>query len=246
MEQISGEIIRELLPILRPFMWDKQQRRAYLIKALGTDSPVLNLLEWDQPVDVFIPNLVNQLVNFGEIFPEKAALCVLLEVISEDVGEDVKLRINGLLQNIREEFKKAKDSQEIRNKIYVNESPNPFIKNSLTRTFTTSTYLDDWNQLETELNNWLSQNSSSVIIKNIQAEYIYTKGAKVSVDFLVREIIDNTKPYLKARIFHGLHDSIVYTNIYKHSETKVESWNSNVASLLLGFGAFAVVIFQPN
>ena len=230
---ISSELMQKILSLLRPLMENESQRRGYLIRALGTDTPVLYRLVWHTPTNVFIPNMVNELVAFEEISPGKSALFRLLEVIREDVGEDVKLRIDELLQNIREELQKATDSQGIRNKIFVNDSPNSSIKNSLTRTFTTSTYLDDWNQLETELNNWLSQVSDSVIIKNIQAEYIYTKGARVLVNFLVAEKKDNAKSSLKARIFHGLHDSIVYTNIYKHSETKVESWNSNVASLVL-------------
>ncbi|RAM48151.1 MAG: hypothetical protein C6Y22_29420 [Hapalosiphonaceae cyanobacterium JJU2] len=234
---INSELMQKLLPLLRPLMENESQRRGYLIRALGTNNLVQHRLVFNTPTNDFIPSLVNELVAFGNISPGKPALCALLEMIREDVGEDVKLRIDELLQNIREELKETTNCTE---------SPNPSIKNSLTRTFTTSTYLDDWNQLETELNNWLSQNSDSVIIKNIQTEYIYTKGAKVSVNFLVSQIIDNAKPSLKARIFHGLHDSIVYTNIYKHSETKVESWNSNVASLVLGFGAFAVIIFQPN
>jgi hypothetical protein len=47
--------------------------------------------------------LVNELVAFGEISPGKPALCALLEVISEDVGEDVKLHINELLKIITQE-----------------------------------------------------------------------------------------------------------------------------------------------
>ncbi|MBX9257984.1 hypothetical protein H1Q63_29345 [Desmonostoc muscorum CCALA 125] len=233
---INSELIQKILPILRPLMENESQRRGYLIRALGTDTPVQYRLNLNTPTNQFIPNLVNELVSFGEIALGQPALCALLEVIRQDVGEDVKLLVDELLQNIRED----------QNKIPVTENYHQFRKNSLTRAFTTSTYLDDWNHLETELNNWLSQASSSVIIKNIQAEYIYTKGAKVSVNFLEAEKFDNGKPSLKARIFHGLHDSMVYTRIYKHSETKVESWYSNVASLALGFGAFAVIIFQPN
>ncbi|MBW4676469.1 MAG: hypothetical protein KME52_21380 [Desmonostoc geniculatum HA4340-LM1] len=36
MAQINGEIIQELSRVLQPFMWDKQQRRSYLVIALGT------------------------------------------------------------------------------------------------------------------------------------------------------------------------------------------------------------------
>ncbi|MGH8002237.1 MAG: hypothetical protein ACREPR_23110 [Brasilonema sp.] len=63
--------------ILTPFMRDKQQRQAYLELALGTNSPVLNLLVWDTSADVFIPQMVNKLVAFGEITSGKPALCAL-------------------------------------------------------------------------------------------------------------------------------------------------------------------------
>ncbi|MEM7578317.1 MAG: hypothetical protein AAF316_00435 [Cyanobacteria bacterium P01_A01_bin.80] len=234
---INSDLMQKLLPLLRPLMENESQRRGYLIRAFGADTPVLHRIVLNTPTNDFIPNFVNELVAFGEISPGKSALFRFLEVIREDVGEDVKLRIDELLQQFREELEKTTNC---------GETSNQSRANSLTCTFTTSTYLDDWNQLETEINHWLYQNSSSVIIKNIQAEYIYTKGARVLVDFSEREKKDNSKPSLKARIFHGVHDSIVYTNIYKHSETNVESWNSNIASLLLGFGAFAVIIFQPN
>jgi len=104
---ISGEIIQKLLPLLRPYLRDENERRAYLIRALGMDTPVLNRLVLNTPVDVFITSMVKELVDFGRIAPGKPALCSLLEVIREDVGVDVKDSINQLLQQIREELQKA-------------------------------------------------------------------------------------------------------------------------------------------
>jgi len=75
MPEISGEIIQELLLILRPFMWDKQQRRSYLFIALGTNANVLNRLVWDTSVDVFIPQMVNELLVSGETTSGKPAIC---------------------------------------------------------------------------------------------------------------------------------------------------------------------------
>ncbi|NJM74148.1 MAG: NACHT domain-containing protein [Scytonema sp. RU_4_4] len=107
MAQVSGKIIQELLLILTPFMRDKQQRQAYLELALGTNSPVLNLLVWDTSADVFIPQMVNTLVAFGEIIPGKPALCALLEVVRGLVGLDKQLEIDNLLQRIREELQRS-------------------------------------------------------------------------------------------------------------------------------------------
>jgi hypothetical protein len=71
------------------------------------DTPVLNRLVWSTSVDVFITNMVNELVAFGEITPGKPALCALLEVIREDVGVDTQDSIDKLLQQIREDLQKA-------------------------------------------------------------------------------------------------------------------------------------------
>ncbi|KYC44047.1 hypothetical protein WA1_02585 [Scytonema hofmannii PCC 7110] len=109
MAELSGEIIQELSRVLRPFMWDKQQRQSYLVMALGTNANVLNRLVWDTSVDVFIPQMVKELVAFEEIASGKPALCILLEVIRENVGVDIQPKIDNLLQQIREELIKKEN-----------------------------------------------------------------------------------------------------------------------------------------
>ncbi|MEJ6485300.1 SAV_2336 N-terminal domain-related protein [Nostoc punctiforme UO1] len=106
MAEISGETIQKLLLVLRPFMWDKQQRRSYFFIALGTNATVLNRLVWDTPVDVFIPQMVNELILSGEIAPGKPTICALLDVIRENVGVDKQLEIDNLQQRIIEELTK--------------------------------------------------------------------------------------------------------------------------------------------
>lgn len=109
---ISNDSIQKLLPLLRPFLRDENERRAYLIRALGMDTPVLNRLVLNTPVDVFITSVVKELVDFGKIAPGKPALCALLEVIREDVGVDIKARIDELLQQLREELTETPVDQE--------------------------------------------------------------------------------------------------------------------------------------
>ena len=101
---ISNDSIQKLLPLLRPYLRDENERRAYLIRALGMDTPVLNRLILNTPVDVFITSVVKELVDFGKLAPGKPALCALLEVIREDVGVDIKARIDELLRQLREEL----------------------------------------------------------------------------------------------------------------------------------------------
>jgi hypothetical protein len=113
---MSNELIQKLLLLLRPYMKSEQERSACLVRALGTDADVLYRLVWDTPVNVFIPNMVKELVAFGEITPGKPALSALLEVIREDVGVDVKVRLDELLQQIRQELKKQQPISEELNK----------------------------------------------------------------------------------------------------------------------------------
>src|SRR4028118_1498595 len=101
MTAISGDIIQKLLPLLRPLMEEENQRRGYLMRALGMDAPVLRRLVWNMPVDVFITVMVKELVVFGEITSGKPALCALLEVICEDTGGDNRVRIEKVIAEIR-------------------------------------------------------------------------------------------------------------------------------------------------
>ncbi|MEQ8467418.1 WD40 domain-containing protein [Coleofasciculus sp. E1-EBD-02] len=102
---ISSDIIQKLLPLLRPYLRDKNERRAYLIRALGTNTPVLNRLVWDVSVDVFITDMVEKLGEFGEIHPGQPALCALLNVIREEVNGNRKLDIDELLLQVNQELK---------------------------------------------------------------------------------------------------------------------------------------------
>jgi WD40 repeat protein len=224
---ISSDIIQKLLHLLRPLMQSESQRKGYLVRSLGMNTSILNRLVFNQPVDNFITDMLRELVNLSEITAGKPALCALLEVIREDVGTDIQVQIDNLLQEIN-----------------TSQVGNPESEQILTNVFKTAILLDDWHQLETELNNWLAQVSSSIKIHTIQAEYNST-GAIIFVNFVEPKIKYDLNPPLKARIFHGLTDAIVYKEIYKFSETQIKTWTSNVTSLLIGFGVFAVVIFQP-
>ena len=103
---ISNDSIQTLLLLLRPYLRNESERRAYLMRALGINADALNLI-WNEPVNTFIPNMVQTLVAFGEATPGQPALCALLEVIREDVGVDTQDSIDKLLQQIRAELQKA-------------------------------------------------------------------------------------------------------------------------------------------
>ncbi|GET37768.1 WD-40 repeat-containing protein [Microseira wollei NIES-4236] len=94
-------------------MQSESQRKGYLMRSLGMSTPVLNRLVFNQPVDDFITDMLRELVALSETTVGKPALCALLEVIRSDVGEDVKISIDELLRQIREELKKQRSHQEI-------------------------------------------------------------------------------------------------------------------------------------
>jgi|GEM_PF-2322617 len=104
--EISRGLITKLLDLLRPFLQDEGKRQAYLFRAFGTASDRLNLT-WKQPTNTFIPELLKELLDFGEISRGQPALCAFLEVIREDVGVDVQDSIDELVQQIRQELQKA-------------------------------------------------------------------------------------------------------------------------------------------
>jgi WD40 repeat protein len=101
---ISNDSIQKLLLLLRPYLRNESERRACLIRALGTNTDALNLI-WNEPVNTFIPNMVQILVAFGELTPGQPALCALLEVIREDVGVDVRSGIDELLLQLKKKLK---------------------------------------------------------------------------------------------------------------------------------------------
>lgn len=101
---ISNDSIQKLLLLLRPYLRNESERRAYLMRALGTNADALNLI-WNEPVNTFIPNMVQTLVAFGEATLGQPALCALLEVIREDVGVDVRADVDELLLQLKKELK---------------------------------------------------------------------------------------------------------------------------------------------
>ncbi|WP_242046214.1 MULTISPECIES: XRE family transcriptional regulator [Calothrix] len=94
---VNSELMQKILHLLRPLMENESQRRGYLFRALGTNTPVQYRLAFNTPTDDFIPNLVNELVVYGKTSSGKPALYALLKVIREDVGIDVQATIDALI-----------------------------------------------------------------------------------------------------------------------------------------------------
>lgn len=91
-------------------MQSESQRKGYLMRSLGMDTPILNRLVFNQSVDDFITDMLCELAAFGET-DGKPALCTLLEEIREGVGLDKQLEIDNLLQQIQDEPLQSQDSK---------------------------------------------------------------------------------------------------------------------------------------
>jgi hypothetical protein len=107
--EISGEISDKLLHLLRGCLQDKQECKAYLIRALGTEIVDKFTFNWDKPLNILIPMLLKKLAAFGEISPGEPALFAYLNIIREAVGYDIQLNIDDIIVNIEYERKLSAD-----------------------------------------------------------------------------------------------------------------------------------------
>ncbi|WP_414756607.1 NACHT domain-containing protein [Anabaena sp. CCY 9910] len=96
MLKLKPETLHEIVTILIPFLEDERNRRPFLVLALGTDTPVLQHINWSGAVASFIPDMLCKLVDYGEISPGKQALWALLEYVRSQGSVDVKQHIDNL------------------------------------------------------------------------------------------------------------------------------------------------------
>jgi tetratricopeptide (TPR) repeat protein len=105
---LSGDIVQQLVNLLRPLLQSEGERRGYLILALGTEAVDRLNLMWQQPTNIFITGLVKELVNFGDIKPNLPALCAFLDVIHNNVGLDVQRNIDLLRPQLLKQINSRK------------------------------------------------------------------------------------------------------------------------------------------
>ena len=94
--KLDPNTINELVVLLKQFMEDEQNRRPFLVLALGNDAPVLQRITWSGAVAAFIPDMVCKLADYGELEPGRQALWALLEYVRSQAGIDVQQCIDKL------------------------------------------------------------------------------------------------------------------------------------------------------
>ncbi len=93
---LKPETIKELISLLEPLMSNEKERSSLLHQAFGTNAPVVRHIDCSGSVATFIPEMVHKLISHSEIAPGKQALWALLEAVRENVGNDIKERIDKL------------------------------------------------------------------------------------------------------------------------------------------------------
>lgn len=93
---LNREIIKELIFLLEPLMSNEKDRSSLLHQAFGTNATILRQIDCSGSIATFIPEMVRKLISHSEVAPSKQALWALLEVVRENVGDDIKERIDKL------------------------------------------------------------------------------------------------------------------------------------------------------
>ncbi|MFO1432358.1 MAG: hypothetical protein U1F76_19810 [Candidatus Competibacteraceae bacterium] len=93
---LDASVCKKITDLVIPLMDSKGARTALLTLALGTDCPVLNQFNWDEPSGTFVPNMIKILVNYSEGAPGKQALWAVLKTVREKRGVDFQAVIDEL------------------------------------------------------------------------------------------------------------------------------------------------------
>lgn len=93
---LNPKIIKDLIDLLSPFVTSELDRRSLVVQALGSQSSLLQRIDWTGNTAGFVVELVTCLSEYGEIESGKSALWVVLETVREQVGLDRQRRIDQL------------------------------------------------------------------------------------------------------------------------------------------------------
>ena len=95
MTPLNAQLVAELVDLLKPLAKNERQRRSLLTLALPSD-PIIDAIDYSGSTQEFVPNLVAQLSDHGEVEPGKQAVWVVLEVAHGMAGLDKQRRIDVL------------------------------------------------------------------------------------------------------------------------------------------------------
>jgi tetratricopeptide (TPR) repeat protein len=101
--KLDSKTLRELFAVLSPHCQSPAHRRALFVMAIG-EHPVLDSLDYEEEVSVFLPNAITRLHAAGELEPGKTAVVLILSLVRERVGADVQASIDELVARLSPSF----------------------------------------------------------------------------------------------------------------------------------------------
>lgn len=102
---LGSVTFHELVGVLTPYMATDQERQALLRLALPNTA--YRLIHFHGPAKVFTTNMVNTLLQYGEIGPGKQAIVALVDVIYDQVGPNNQVKIDQLRQQLMAHFQQG-------------------------------------------------------------------------------------------------------------------------------------------
>lgn len=93
---LDTSTLQQLINLFTPLMSSGSERRGYLIRTVGIESPILSRIKFEGSTHIFVTELIMQLLEYGKLQTGTEALSALLELVRENVGLDNKLIIDNI------------------------------------------------------------------------------------------------------------------------------------------------------
>ncbi|MCB9453072.1 MAG: TIR domain-containing protein [Anaerolineaceae bacterium] len=93
MKPLELSVVEQIIEVLEPLLESEANRRTFLLRALYGE-PVLNRIDYSGSTADFVPHLIDTLTKAGTLRDGRPILWAVLEFAREQVGFDIKQRID--------------------------------------------------------------------------------------------------------------------------------------------------------
>jgi hypothetical protein len=100
MTYVKRQEFSEIMSLLAPHVGTKSDRQALITPLFNINPDLYNCIDWSGDAVSFSARLIELLLRYGEVEPNKSALLVLLEGLRGTVGIDVQRRIDALVDRL--------------------------------------------------------------------------------------------------------------------------------------------------
>ena len=109
--RLNRHEMTELVELFSPIFDSKKERKWYLQIALGQIT-ILELLDYDNKTPAFVVELIERLLQYGDLEENEPALCILLKYVRTLVGLDRKEEINKLILLVKEKTRQQESKKQ--------------------------------------------------------------------------------------------------------------------------------------